>query len=331
MSFLLAPFVTKAKDLTMQSPEETWLAYAGGNVATAQNLVEPRYATFFLNTLKPGSSFVKVLKVSGSRRIGKSSAALDLEIPGYKTWIALKSNGKDWKLTLDETEILEGLTTNWKKTKVGKFLFVTRRKMTDEQVSVATRFANRAEQVAEKLRIQVPEVTYYVAKNEKDAEVVVGENHKGAGRGRYRSIKTVGRFDHIHEFVHVLAMEIGLINPFFDEGLAAAYEDGTRFKNRDDCVNTVKRLGENPSLLLDGPTFMEANFKQKLNVYGVAQETMRYWIEKFGVLRIKKVMERTAGAPEGFLAILESELEPVSSSMKTVKARMQKHCQAMSI
>jgi hypothetical protein len=177
------------------------------------------------------------------------------------------------------------------------------------------------------LDIHIPLVNYYVASSPEEAYAVVGQSVEASGRDRLRAVKTFNRFDHIHEFVHVLAMELGLINPYFDEGLATAFEEGYRFTSRTECELALAQLETVFPHALNGDVFNDLNNKKDLNVYGVAQATMRFWLKTSGLAHIKKVLERTMQNPTAFQSILEQELGPLSKGLAGTKEKLRKAIQ----
>lgn len=163
----------------------------------------------------------------------------------------------------------------------------------------------------------------------KDSCSIVGESKQGAGKGRYRVIKAVNKVDHLHGMVHVLAMEIGLIKPYFDEGLATALEPGSRIETRKDCQK-LKDIVNEWADFLDGSTFNSSQMSQKINVYGLAQVTMRYWLEKFGIESVKKVIAQTVRRPDSFRKHIEKYFGSSSDTAEAVKLKLEKMCSRLS-
>lgn len=307
------------------SVKQAWLQYVESDANEARNYVDPKYYAFFLHTLPPRSGLAHSAKVGETQRFGRHSATLDIAIGDFETWIALKEENGKWQLTLDENEILEFKTKNWLKNKFGKIEYVTSKPLSDEQKSAALEFAKSAEALEHKLGISIPSTRYYVAATPQEAQSIVGQKQEHAGRGRYRSIKTFNRFDHLHEYVHVLAMEIGMVNPFFDEGLASAFEEGVRFKKRSDCEAALSKIDSVFLSLLDGAAFNQS----KLNTYGIAQATMRFWLKKFGIEKIKSVLRQSTKNPERFRTIIEAELGSLSSAQAATKEELEKICRQL--
>ncbi len=307
---------------------KAWRTYATTTDERADHLVDPAYRAFFFNTLPPGTEFTRNLPVEGARLVGSSSAMLKLVVLGKPTWVAMKRASHGWTLTLDEDEILEELTRGWKQQRFGKILYVTRKPLTPRQVSVAAAFAKTAEKVAQDLRTPLPEITYYVAMDAKDAVEVVGEGMENGGRGRHRAIKAYLKLDHVHELVHVLAMETGLVNPFIDEGLASTFEPGHRFLGQRECWSTRRRLGSHYLRLLDGGYFYKAK-QEKLNVYGVAQATLRLWLKAAGPEKILAVLREASENPWEIRQILERQLGPLPEQEKAIHAELAKVCRGL--
>jgi len=307
-----------ANEDTLVSPEAIWTKYINSGPAEAELYIDSQFTAFFLNSLPPGA-FLKTIGIVGTRYYGES-AALDIQVDTFRSWLSFKKTDSGWKLSLDENEILEHITSDWHKKHLSKFRFITRIPMTSEQISNAEQFVLEAESMEQKLNLSLSHVDYYVAQTLEDAIMLVGEATPGAGKGRYRSIKTFNNFNHIHEYIHVLAMEIGLVNPFFDEGLATAFEKGTRFRSKIECLAAIQVL--QTMSLFDGDKFIEENIKGIINVYGIAQITMRYWIEKFGINSIKAVLKKSVTSPRSFISIMESELEPRDQTISAIHSRI---------
>lgn len=319
--------------------ENVWKKYAAASAAdrnanpkkngreSIRPYVDPSFLAFFLHTLPPGSELVQSARILGARYFGKYSAALDLDFGGFRTWVAFRRIDDHWQLTLEESEILEEVTKEWSRLQLGAFQFITRHPMEKEQICAAEAFTKAAEILQNKMEIPLSLIRYYVAHSPEDAYMVVGQIEKNAGRGRVRSIKTFGRFDHIHELVHVLAMEIGLVNPFFDEGLATAYEEGYRFENQRECLLALERLQTLLPLLLDGGNFQQINLRGKINVYGVAQAAMRSWLKRAGIEKVKKVLKKSVSEPEQFSSHLFAQLGSLDEMIKGTQEELQEACE----
>ena len=174
--------------------------------------------------------------------------------------------------------------------------------------------------------ITIPKVDYYVVDKPGDlAQKIVGQNLDGAGTARYGLIKAVGTLNHNHEIVHVLALEIAMLNQFFDEGLASAVADKSKFQPKKDCKDLNQLIGKGLKYLMT-PGVFNSEMKSGKDIYAMAQMVSKYWVEKFGLNKVVKVLKEKAAkntSPESLISIY---LEPYPKTEKAIKSNLQKLC-----
>lgn len=90
---------------TLVSPE----AIINSSPSEAELYIDPKFTAFSLNSLPPGE-FLKTMGAIGTRYYGES-AALDIQVDTFRSWLPFKKIDGGWKLSLDETEILEQVTS----------------------------------------------------------------------------------------------------------------------------------------------------------------------------------------------------------------------------
>jgi hypothetical protein len=129
----------------MLSIDKVWDEYANSDTMTARKHIDSRFEAFFLNTLPPGSHFVRATKVCDIRHFGKGSAVIDLDSNGFQHWIGLSKTHDNWKLTLDENDILQTLTQHWSRRQFGSIQYITANAMNAEQIALAKKFALAAQ------------------------------------------------------------------------------------------------------------------------------------------------------------------------------------------
>lgn len=297
-----------------------WLDYVQAEKTSIANYVESDYVHFFRNCVSLNISLIENTTLLSVNQVSPYSAMINLETNGFRHWIAAVKKHGVWKLTLDERELLSIATFDWVQTPIGLFEFITREEMSLEQTVQAKVFAKRANLLCKKLDLPPVKTRYYVALGHDDAYSIVGQLVRNSGRARFQVIKTYGRFDHIHEYVHVLTMKYGLANPFIDEGLATAFEYGSRMRTAKEC----EVLLENFDLLFPN-VLCPSNFFRLLdegyNVYALAQIVMRYWIDRIGMSGIRKILSLYAS--QKIEDILLNYLGPLSITRADVKRRLQ--------
>lgn len=306
-----------------------WDDYIKSSPDEARKYVHSSYFTTFYNNIPPRSDFLTDLKLVKVDVIDQT-AALWFKVGEFQTWIAAEKLDGNWVLTLDERKILKSLTNSWDKYSTGKITYYSRNPLSNLLRGKANDFSMEFTKLEEKLGIFVPGIDYYYALDGKQAMKIVGEQGKGHGKGRFRVVKAVETVEHLHEAVHVLAAEIGMVTPFFDEGLACSFEKDWRFKSKDDCESSRKLFSERGlRYLLEGANFNQMNMTTKYNVYGLAQATMRYWLDKFGVDAAKKIMTDSVEKPFNIAKVIENRFEKIEKSQEEVEARLLSICKRL--
>ena len=314
LTLLVSMYAYTATAQSTSPLKDRWNSYLKcKSAAEATNFIEERNFSSIYSFVQPGSELVSQLEVVKEDVYG-NSGRLFFQIQGFQIWIAFKKVNENWIMTMDENELLEKLTEKWIKTDIKGVVYVSSAPLSPEALKEADAFTKKNEELENIFGFKLPYFRYYYAKLGDEAADIVGEMDKGAGKARYRAIKAVECADHIHELVHIYAFEIGNGNPFIDEGVA------TTFGNKD-MTNTPKKATSVLELLneggyekyLDGPTFSLANMERK-KVYALAQLTMTYWHNKFGMEKVKKLLHAQQDSSIDIKSYIEKNFESAAET-----------------
>ncbi len=288
---------------------ERWKKYIETtSMDEARSFIDPIDFSSIYNFVKPGSNIVKEMSAV-SQEIYGNSGRIFFKIYGFKIWMAFKKINNNWVMTMDENELLEVLTSSWIKTKIKNVTYVSSSPLTEETLKEAEKFALENERLSKEFGIDLDNFKYYYALVGDEAENIVSEFEKGAGKARYRAIKAVETVNHVHELVHIYAFEFGSGNTFIDEGIATALGNGNMIKKSITAQNVLEMIkNDGFEKYLDPPVFVEANMKRK-DVYALAQLTMIYWKEKFGMEQIKQLLKVQKNTQINLVEYIEENFE----------------------
>lgn len=277
-------------------------------VDEAKAFIDPMHFASLYGFVQPGSELINLMKPV-SEEIYGNSGRIFVQIYEFKTWIAFKKLNENWVMTMDENEILEHLTKNWIQTKVGSVTYVSSSPLNEETLKEAEVFAKENDRLSKEFGIKLNDFKYYYAKLGEEAENVVGEMDKNTGKARYRAIKAVETVSHVHELVHIYAFEFGSGNPFIDEGVATCFGNKNMSKTAKRAQNVLNLIEDcGYEKYLNPPTFVEANMQRK-NVYALAQLTIKYWKEKYGMKKVKDLLAVQKNPEIDILKYIENNFE----------------------
>jgi hypothetical protein len=117
---------------------------------------------------------------------------------------------------------------------------------------------------------------------------------------------------------HVYALEVGLINPFIDEGMACALGSPSLVTTAAEKKDIANLINDGYQRFLDGVQFRKAHTVDRQNVYGLAQLTVRHWLKTYGISRLLGLLREatTSDAPIDYLVI--KHLEPYSATNSAI-------------
>jgi|GEM_PF-5212016 len=284
----------------------------------AKQYVESNSFGLYYYLLPPNSAFSKEVDFL-SEEIFQECGRLFLRVSGYKFWIPVKRNNKKWVFTMDERSLLDELTKNWYKEKIGSIQYYSDHKMTQKERFHGHLLSDVVKYYEKLWGIKVNDIRYYLADEPENAVNIVDETNPGAGKSRYRTIKAVRTSFHSHELAHLFALEIGFVNPFIDEGIANYL--GSEPKIRD--IKDVEELLEYTNLgyekFLNGAAFFNEHVKKRKNIYGLSQLVMKYWVEKFGFSKIKDLLRQGVVDPGKIEVLIPNVLEPFARTNCGIK------------
>ncbi len=277
-------------------------------VAEAKAFIDPMHFASIYGFVQPGSDLISNMTAVSEEVYGNCGRVF-LKIFEFQTWIAFKKLNGNWVMSMDENELLDHLTSNWLKTKVGSVTYVSSSPLSKETIKEAELFSLENDRLRKEFGIELNDFKYYYAQLGAEAENVVGEMDKGAGKARYRAIKAVETVSHVHELAHIYAFEFGSGNPFIDEGVATTFGNKNMTKSAKKATHVLDLMGNDGyEKYLDPPTFVEANMKRK-NVYALAQLTLKYWKEKYGMEKIKDLLAVQKNPEIDILNYIENHFE----------------------
>jgi hypothetical protein len=175
-----------------------------------------------------------------------------------------------------------------------------------------------------------PRVDFYVSTHDEDHINVVSESNTGAGKSRFRVIKSVNELNHQHELAHVFALEFGFVHPFVDEGIATALGSRPFIASQDSCKEMTLVMKQGLPFYLASGNFSQAH-SEKMNVYALAQWTMNYWIKRFGMQKIQTILLKGQDNPDGIVGVIENTLEPLSKTEKVVYSQIHEACRGLKL
>ena len=288
---------------------DRWNEYTKTKTANeAKTFIEPADFGSIYGFVQPGSDLVNNMKPLSEEIYGQSGRVF-FKIYEFKIWIAFKKHNENWMMTMDENELLEHLTANWVKTQVGSVTYVSSSPLSAETLKETKLFTLENDRLSKEFGIKLNDFKYYYAKLGEEAENIVGETDKGAGKARFRAIKAVETVSHVHELAHIYAYEFGNGNPFIDEGVATCFGNKNmtkKAKKAQAVLNLIENNGYEK--YLNPPTFVEANMQRK-DVYALAQLTLKYWKDKYGMTKIKCLITVQKNSEIDILKYIEDHFE----------------------
>ncbi|WP_131838773.1 hypothetical protein [Acetobacteroides hydrogenigenes] len=309
MPVLLVLLLCTAYAQTNQPLHERWNSYKKcETVEEAKLFIDKRNFSSIYSFVQPESELISKFEPIKEDTFG-NSGRLFLKIYEFQTWIAFKKIDGRWVMTMDENELLEHLTASWIKTEIGGVIYVSSAPLSPEALKEAETFVRKNDELQKLFAINLPDFHYYYAKVGEEASNIVGEMNKGAGKARYRAIKSVECADHVHELVHIYAFEFGNGNPFVDEGVATTFGNSDMSQSPQKAAEVLALLNEGGyQKYLDGATFSRANLERK-SVYALAQLTMTYWYKKFGMEKVKRLLQAECDATLDIKKYIEDNFE----------------------
>ena len=299
---------------TSQPLHERWSRYLKcKNAEEAGKFIEKRNFLTIYSFVQPGSELISKFEPMGEDVYG-NTGRLFLKIYDFQTWIAFKKVDGSWIMTMDENELLEHLTASWIKTSIGGVTYVSSAPLSPEALKEADTFVRKNDELQNLFGITLPHFRYYYAKVGEEATNIVGEMHKGSGKARYRAIKSIECANHVHELVHIYAFEFGNNNPFIDEGVATTFGNSDMSQSPQKAAEVLALLNEGGyQKYLDGATFSRANLERK-SVYALAQLTMTYWYKKFGMGKVKLLLQAECDATLDIKKYIEDNFEKAAET-----------------
>jgi len=298
---------------------DRWNEYTKTKTANeAKAFIEPADFGSIYGFVQPGSDLVNNMKPLSEEIYGQSGRVF-FKIYEFKIWIAFKKHNENWMMTMDENELLEHLTANWVKTQVGSLTYVSSSPLSAETLKETKLFTLENDRLSKEFGIKLNDFKYYYAKLGEEAENIVGETDKGAGKARFRAIKAVETVSHVHELAHIYAFEFGSGNTFIDEGVATCFGNKNMTKKAKQAQAVLSLIEDcGYEKYLDSPTFAEANMKRK-KVYALAQLTLTHWKNKYGMAKIKSLLTAQKDPDINILKYIEDHFEEKEVTNKALR------------
>lgn len=300
----------------------TWTAYVNSSPDEAVRHTEANIRGTLLSALPPGSDLARSI-VPLREEVAGAHGRLFVRIGTFETWFALARTQDRWKLTFDEAPLLQRVTPDWTLTELPPFVYHSSSPLSEEELIDARKMQAAAVELEEAFGFGVAPIQYYLAREGSEARDVVGEHARGAGKARVRMVKAVETAYHKHELVHVFALEIGLVNPFIDEGLACALGTPPLVTTGSDAAEIRGLLQNGYQVFLEGARFQKAHTVDRRNVYGLAQLVLRHWLSKQGMPRVLALLREAITSPRAVHDLVQKHLEPFDVTNAAVLESLQ--------